>query len=162
MNLAVEAIVDELGRVPRFADVEIVKRAQRHERGTLVVTVVVDHRDGVGTQLLEELSKWLVRRIDALPPPAFPYQLELASVGLERPLSTAAEFARFHGRRVKVITKLHIGRRTEFEGEIAAADEVAVRIADPHAGPTDIPYAAIKRAHLVYDPRADLQRRKRR
>jgi hypothetical protein len=35
-----------------------------------------------------------------------------------------------------------------------------VTIRDPHAGPTPIPFAAIKRAHLIYDPSTDLKKKR--
>lgn len=154
-----EAIVSSIHTAPEFSDLEILKWTIRRERGVVMIGVVIDRESGVDTNVCEAVSKHIARRADALPPPVPLYQVEVASAGLERPLLTPEHFRRFAGRAAKVVTTLRIRNRTEFSGPIEAADETAVTIADPHAGPTPIPYAAVKRASLVYDPRADLRKR---
>jgi ribosome maturation factor RimP len=142
-----------------FQDVEVLRTTVRRENRAHVLSLVIDREGGVDTDLCEAISRYLIRRIDALDPLA-DYRVEVASAGLERPLLTPSHYRRFRGKVAKVVTSLHIGNRIEFTGPIDVVTEDAVTILDPHAGPTPIPYAAIKRAHLVYDPSQDLKRKR--
>ena len=87
------------------------------------------------------------------------FQLEVSSAGLARPLLRPEHFLRFRGREVNIITTLSIKSRVEFTGPIAQSDQTSVTVDDKYAGPTALPYAAIKRANLVYDPREDLRKK---
>ncbi len=155
-----ERILQSIGRSSEFPRLEVLKSNVRRERGTLMLSVTVDRDGGVDTNLCEAISRYITRRADALPPPVPAYQIEVASAGLDRPLLTPQHFIRFTGRVIKVITTLRIANRTEFTGEIVWADDNVVCVADPHAGQTQIPYGAIKRANLVYEPAEDFHKAK--
>jgi ribosome maturation factor RimP len=154
------AIAASVAKAPEFRGVEVLKSVVRRERGSYVLSLIVDCEDGVDTDLCEEISRYLIRRVDELPPPIPNYRVEVASAGLDRPLLTPAHYRRFAGQRIKVITTLRIANRTEFSGAIGHVNEEAVTVADPYAGPTPIPYAAIKRANLIYDPAQDLKKKR--
>ena len=160
MRTALEGIAAAVPTVAAFRDVEILKTTVRRENRAQVVSLMVDREGGVDFDLCEAISRYLIARIDALDPPVPEYRVEVASAGLDRPLLTPSHYRRFRGREAKVVTSLHIGNRVEFTGAIDAVTDDAVTILDPHAGPTPIPYAAIKRAHLVYDPASDLKKKK--
>ena len=149
-----EDILNSIGE--RFAGVEVLKASARRERGLLAVTVVVDREGGVDTVLCEAISKYVTQRLDALRP-VQAYRVEVGSAGVERPLLKPDHFRQFAGRAARVITSLRINNRVEFAGPIRCAGEASVTIADPHAGDVEIPFAAVKRAHLTYEPREDLR-----
>jgi ribosome maturation factor RimP len=153
------AHVDAIART--LADIEVVKCTVVRERGTWVVRVVVDRDGGISIDLCEDINRRLAQRIDEMGQDAPEYQIEVESAGLERQLYTPANYRRFAGRRAKVVTSQSLGNRVEFTGPIIAADDVAVVIDDPHAGATAVPYAIIKHARLVYDPRSDLKKSRR-
>lgn len=157
---AIEGVMASVAGEDRFDGVEIVRSALRREHGAYVVETVVDREGGVDTDLCEAISRALIRGIDALVPSIGSYRVEVASAGLDRPLLKPEHYRRFAGRIVKVITTLRIANRTEFTGAIGGSDDSSATILDPHAGPTQIPFAAIKRANLVFDPSADLKKRK--
>ena len=161
LRSALEEIASSVPASPEFRDVEVLKVTVGREHRAYVVALIVDRAGGVDTDLCQAISKHLIRKIDTLDPPVDDYRVEVASAGLERPLLVPAHFARFRGAPAKVVTSLHIANRVEFTGAIGAVTEEAVTILDPHAGPTPIPYPAIKRAHLVYDPSQDLKKKKR-
>jgi len=141
-----------------FPGIEVLKAGAHRERGVLSVKVVVDRAGGVDTALCEKISKYVTQRLDVLEPIA-QYRVEVQSAGVERPLLSPEHFRRFAGRGARVITSLHIKNRVEFSGPIVASGEQSVTLADPHAGEVEIPYAAIKRAHLTYEPREDLRKK---
>ena len=142
---------------PDLADVELVRILIRREHGAYVVDATIDCEGGVGTALCESIGRRIGRRIDDARPD-LEYRIEVASAGLDRPLLTPEHFRRFAGKQARIITMLRIGNRTEFQGSIGSTTDDAVEIHDPHAGDVLVPYAAIKRANLVYEPSEDLKR----
>ena len=142
-----------------FGGVEVLRTLIRREGRTQVLSLIVDREGGMDTDACARISRFIINRIGALDPPIEDYRIEVSSAGLERPLLTPEHYRRFRGRPAKVITSLHIGNRVEFNGPIDAVTDEAVTIRDPHAGPTPIPFAAIKRAHLIYDPSSDLKKK---
>jgi ribosome maturation factor RimP len=155
---SLENVAREVAAMPQFADVEFLRVTVRRERGTHVISIMIDRDGGVGTALCEEVSRSLIRRVEELAY-VVDYRVEVSSAGLDRPLEGHEQFRRFIGKKARAITTLRIANRTEFAGRIATVTADAVTIEDPYAGPTPLPYAAIKRAHLVYDPTADLKRK---
>jgi ribosome maturation factor RimP len=154
-----EAICAGLATAPAFCDLEVLKIAIHKEHRVYHVSVTIDKDVGVDSNLCEAVSRHIERRIEELPPPVPLFTIEVASAGVERPLLRPEHYRRFKGRPINVITTLRVKNRTEFTGSIADADDNAVIIDDKYAGVTPLPYAVIKRAHLVYDPRSDLNRK---
>lgn len=76
------------------------------------------------------------------------YTVEVSSPGPARPLTKPHHFRRFLGRRVRVRTREAIEGRTEFKGELIAADEREVALAG-EAGTVTIPHERIRRSNLV-------------
>jgi len=159
MQQRIEELCGRLTSVPQFYDLEVLKCVVHKEHRTFHVSIMIDRESGVDSNLCEAVSRYIERRIEELPPPVPLFSLEVASAGLARPLLRPEHYSRFRGRLINVITTLRIKNRTEFTGEIEQADDDMVTINDKYAGVTPIPYAAIKRANLVYDPRDDLRRK---
>lgn len=155
-----EETVAAVAASPDLDEVEILKSTIAREHGAYVIGLVIDREGGVDIALCESVSRALIRRVDQLVPPVENYRVEVSSAGLDRPLLSAAHYRRFRGQEAKVITRLRIGTRIEFTGAIGSVTDDAVTILDPHAGPTPIPYAVIKRAHLVYDPSQDFKKKR--
>ena len=154
-----EAICERLTQLPEFRDVEVLKCSVRKEHRVHYVSIMIDRKGGVDSNLCEAVSRYVEKQIEELPPPVPMFQLEVASAGLARPLLRAEHFRRFRGQEVNIITTLRIKNRVEFTGPIADADDNSVTVDDKYAGVTPLPYAAIKRANLVYDPREDFKRK---
>lgn len=149
-----------LPRVAAFRGIEVVRSIARADRGGLLLKLTIDRDGGVDAHLCEAVSRFITRWMEAQPPPVPPYQIEVSSPGVERPLLVPEHYRRFTGRRAKIITAIPVGSRTEFVGPIEAADDAQVIIADARAGLTTIPYEAIKLANLVFDPAEDLKKRR--
>jgi len=69
----------------------------RHQR----LRVIVDQTGGVSSDTLTAISRALSLQLDAADPIAGRYELEVSSPGLDWPLTTAADFHRHVGERVK-------------------------------------------------------------
>ncbi|MGE0174380.1 MAG: ribosome maturation factor RimP [Oligoflexales bacterium] len=79
-----------------------------------------------------------------------PYNLEISSPGLERPLRFKDHFKRFIGEEVRVNLTIKIGARANGQGklvDVSAQDEVILETGD---GQWVFPLQSVKKAHLVY------------
>jgi ribosome maturation factor RimP len=88
--------------------------------------------------------------LDASDPIPGQYTLEVSSPGLERPLRTAQQFARFVGETVFVETlQPHEGRR-RFKGALTAVGDATVEV-EVDGRRWTLPFAGIRKAHLAPD-----------
>jgi ribosome maturation factor RimP len=146
-TVEVEAMVRP---VVEAAGLELVEATLLRERGRRVVRVTVDRDGGIDLDTIGEVSGRIGRRLDLEGFDPGPYDLEVSSPGLERPLRGPRDFERRVGQRVKVRTAQPIeGSRTHV-GSIASADEHAVRIAT-EAGEREIRYEDMTSARTVFE-----------
>ena len=80
----------------------------------------------VGIEDCEAVSREVSAQLDVADPISGNYTLEVSSPGLERPLFTPAQFARYVGQVAKVGLKLPQDGRRRLQGEILRADAAAV------------------------------------
>ena len=113
------------------------------ERSGETLRIFIDHPTGVTLELCERVTHALGDLRER-------HALEVSSPGPKRPLTKPEHFQRFVGRRARV--KAAVGGGTEqpssVVGELIGASEQEVTLAAPE-GIVAIPYAAIKRSHLV-------------
>ena len=116
--------------------------------GGRCLRVFIDHPDGVTLALCERVTALLSEERER-------YSLEVSSPGSERPLTKPAHFRRFVGRRARVRTRHprpvgQAGARPtrSFTGELVGATDDEITLA-ADTGVIAIPYAAIRRSHLV-------------
>jgi ribosome maturation factor RimP len=79
-----------------------------------------------------------------------PYQLEVSSPGLDRPLTKPMHFERFTGRKARVEVETPINGQRRFVGVIAGIGPEVVRLAVDR-GEVQLAFSAISRARLVPD-----------
>jgi ribosome maturation factor RimP len=105
--------------------------------------VTVDDCANVSRVLLEMLDQWNGAPDD--------YVLEVSSPGVERPLRRVADWRRFAGRSVSVLSPA-VGGRREFEIVDVEVDEVApvVVLRDGKGSDIRVPLAEVKEARLVF------------
>ena len=89
------------------------------------------------------------------------YTVEVSSPGIFRRLTVPEHFQRFLGERVKVIAEGEVegeaeGGRREYCGELMAADDRGVEVADEQDGRVTVSYDRIRKANL--DPVLDFGR----
>ena len=76
----------------------------------------------VGIEDCEAVSREVSAQLDVADPITGHYTLEVSSPGVDRPLFTAAQFARFAGDTAKVTLKLPQDGRRRLQGAIASVD----------------------------------------
>jgi ribosome maturation factor RimP len=80
----------------------------------------------VGIEDCEATSREVSAQLDVADPISGHYTLEVSSPGVDRPLFTAAQFARFMGETAKVTLKVPQDGRRRLQGAITAVDGDAI------------------------------------
>ena len=98
----------------------------------------------------EAVSREVSGVLDVNDPIASHYELEVSSPGIDRPLFTAAQFARHIGEQVKVTLQIPLDGRRRLQGAIERVDgeDIALRI-DGHE--VVVQHPNIEKARLVPD-----------
>lgn len=157
LQLAFERELDAIAHDGAFGRLEIVQHRSRTARGSTQFTVTIDRPGGVDLALCERVAARINATLESIDAP---YALEVESAGLERPLVRPADYERFSGSPARIVTSLTIDGGKTHRGTLRGVRGSAV-ILETQKGELPLPIAAIKSAHLEYDPRADLQRDKR-
>jgi ribosome maturation factor RimP len=123
----------------------------------LYIDVPADAGDGrqVGIEDCEAVSREVSAQLDVEDPITSHYTLEVSSPGIDRPLFTAAQFARFAGEDVKVTLRLPQEGRRRLQGRIAGVEGDTVRIGLEGIGGEplvlDVAIGNVEKARLVPD-----------
>jgi len=149
-------IVHGIPHEPGFAAVEIVLSEARRVRGGYALSVTVDKEGGVDVAVCERVTARINHALEAFPEP---YTLEVESAGLNRPLVKPADYDRFAGQNVKLLTTLALAGAKTHRGVLAGLRGTDVILETPK-GEVPIPLDAVRSANIEYDIRADLSRAK--
>lgn len=159
---AISAVMEPVLRAHAVVPVEVTFRA---EPGGWVLRVTVEPEaaafaadqapplGGADVGLLAELSRDLSAALDVADVIAHRYTLEVSSPGLDRPLHSASDFARFVGK----VAKLHLARPTEdgqkvLRGHIVSVDRAAPAVTIDADGKLFVTtLSEISRANLVFE-----------
>jgi ribosome maturation factor RimP len=113
---------------------------------------VLDHAEGreVALDDCEAASRELSALLDVEDPIPGHYLLEVSSPGIDRPLFTAAQFARVLGQDVKVLLAAPIEGRRRLRGKLVAVD--GERLTFEAEGKTfEFDHSAVESARVVPD-----------
>ncbi|HEX9708091.1 MAG TPA: ribosome maturation factor RimP [Steroidobacteraceae bacterium] len=115
-----------------------------------VVRVYIDRTDGAGVGLddCERVSRAIGAVLEAEEPIGHEYQLEVSSPGFDRPLRTAAHFARFAGSEARIELAAPIEGRRRFRGLLGPVADGNVTI-EVDRREWKLPLAGISKARLV-------------
>ena len=117
-------------------------------RGNGLLRLYIDAEAGITLDDCERVSRAVSEVLDAEDPIPGNYTLEVSSPGLERPLRTAQQFARFVGETVYVETVEAIEGRRRFKGALTAAGAATIEI-EVDGRRWTLPLSGIRKAHLA-------------
>jgi ribosome maturation factor RimP len=138
-------LADEVGL--ELVDVELVPQGRRR-----IVRVLLDKIGGITISDCAQFSRRLADCLDMNQTIAGPYQLEVSSPGIQRPLKTLEAFERFTGQQAALTTvEPHDGRRN-FDGTLLAPDDGRVGLRTDDGQDHWFEWTDVKSAHLVVDP----------
>lgn len=115
-----------------------------------LVRLYIDRTDGAPVALddCERVSHAVGKALDAQDPIEREYQLEVSSPGFDRPLRTAAHFARFAGSEARIELAEPLEGRRRFRGKLGPIEDGKVMI-EVDRREWRIPLAGISKARLV-------------
>lgn len=95
--------------------------AERRERGLRIIQVFVDTDDGITIAECAEISRDLGAEMEALNVINEPYELEVSSPGIEKPLKMLRQYRKNVGRKFKIQFWKDTERQT-FSGTLATIE----------------------------------------
>jgi ribosome maturation factor RimP len=104
----------------------------------------------VGIEDCEAVSREIAALLDLNDPISTEYTLEVSSPGIDRPLFTTAQFARFIGEQAKINLRLPQDGRRRLHGRIVRTEGDKVVIAE-EKGEYTVAHDNIEKARLVPD-----------
>jgi ribosome maturation factor RimP len=98
-------------------------------RGNSLLRIYIDHLERpITIEDCEAVSRELSAQLDVNDPISGRYTLEVSSPGIDRPLFTPAQFARFIGEKAKIALNLPTDGRRRLLGTIRAVDDDRITI----------------------------------
>ena len=97
----------------------LVGRSERRERGRRIIQLYVDTDEGISISQCADVSRELGAKLDGLNALSEPYELEVSSPGIDRPLTKLRQYKKNVGRKFKV-TYRHDDEQKTMNGTLAA------------------------------------------
>jgi ribosome maturation factor RimP len=145
-------------RVAASLGLEIFDVQFRREAPGMVLRVQIDRPgtaatpdESVSVEDCANVSRDLSAILDVEDVVPTAYTLEVSSPGLDRPLRHAQDYARFAGRKARIVTREKIDGQTFFKGQLAGVDGDAVLMDGEDRRRHRLPLTVITRANLEVD-----------
>lgn len=150
-----ERIREIAARVADTYGLMIDEVVMRREGGADVLRIVLDRpgpaatpEDSVSITDCQRVSQELSTILDVEDLLPDSYTLEVSSPGLDRPLRSAQDYARFAGRLAKIVTREPVERQTAFAGRLRGLDGEDVLFEREGGKLVRLPMRLISRARL--------------
>lgn len=138
--------------------VELFDLVLLHERSGWVLRVVIDVPDlpgqppSVSVDQCADVSRDLSTAFDVDEVIEHAYTLEVSSPGVERPLRTLRDFARFEGKLAKLWVVQMPGSKTSvLQARVRGIRDELVQVETDGGDLREIAFADIKKSHLVFE-----------
>ena len=142
-------------RVAHARGLEVWDIQSRREAIGHVVRVFIDRPgpaatpdESVSVEDCEQVNRELSTILDVEDPLPFAYTLEVSSPGLDRPLRSAGDYARFAGRLAKVVVSEAVNNQKAFEGRLRGVESDDVLLEAPNGRMHRLPLRLITRGRL--------------
>lgn len=126
-----------------FWGLEYLSRARQ-----TVLRVFIDRAEGINVDDCALVSRQISAVLDVEDPIAVEYTLEVSSPGMDRPLFTLEQFARYIGEQVKIRLRAPFEGRRNFNGLLTGIEGDEVVITDTEHEYL-LPIEMIDKAHVV-------------
>jgi len=122
MPFDLEHVKEVAQRVAESSGLELVEVDMRGGGKARMLRIVIDKPAGVTHEDCASVSREVGTILDVEDAVPGSYTLEVSSPGLDRKLEKAADFARFTGSLVKLMTREPVHNNRHFEGRLEAFD----------------------------------------
>jgi len=131
---------------------EVVEVAVKGGGASRLVRISIDKPAGVTHGDCELISQQVGTILDVEDVvPGGRYTLEVSSPGVERKLATAGDFARFQGKKIKVVLREPVEGRRNWEGTLAGFADGRVTLETGGPAPLRIALDEIRKANLKFE-----------
>jgi len=145
----IEAIA---GRVAASEGIEVVEVAVKGGGSSRLVRISIDKPQGVSHSDCELVSQQVGTILDVEDVvPGGRYTLEVSSPGVERKLTRPGDFARFQGRKIKLVLRQPVEGRRNWEGTLAGFEDGCVTLDTGAAPPLRVALDDIQKANLKFE-----------
>ena len=104
---------------------ELVEISTRREKGSFILSIVVDRVEPIDLKTISELSEILSSYLDEIDDSEEPYLLDISSLGAEKPLKIE-DLSKYVLRYVHVHVQNAIDGQNIFEGELSEVNEDSI------------------------------------
>jgi ribosome maturation factor RimP len=144
LNDRIRRIVEEvLGGGNLF----LVDLAMRGHKGSRVIEIFIDGDKGIGVDELATISREVGFLLDTEEVIPGKYQLIVSSPGIDRPLTSARQYAKNIGRTLSVSYREN-GEEQKLTGELKAVDEDGIVLDIQGQGDKNIPHEDVVEARV--------------
>jgi len=138
-------------RVGASEGIEIVEVQLLGGGGSRVLRIFIDSEAGITVDDCALVSHHASGALDVADPIASAYTLEVSSPGWDRPLFTPEQYRAYVGERVKLKLAYPVSGQRNCTGTLLAVDAEGVEIGVTDESRLNVPFAAIRKAHLVIE-----------
>ena len=138
-----QPVVEDLGY--EFVGLEYAGQSK-----SAVLRIYIDHEQGIDLDDCSRVSTEVAAVLDVEDPISGQYNLEISSPGLDRPLFTPEQYARFAGEQVKLSTFAPVEGRRKFKCSILSVDGERL-VVEQDGAEIALEFSNIAKARLVPD-----------
>ncbi len=143
VRAAAEPVLSSLGL--ELVDIEVVGSGRAR-----TLRLMIDRDGGIDLDTLAEANGPVSQALDAVDALSGPYNLELSSPGLERPLRRPSDFRRFVGTLISVKSRDVVAGARRHRGLLAEADDTGIAL-EVDGERRQFSYDAIALARTVFE-----------
>jgi ribosome maturation factor RimP len=115
-----------------------------------VLRLFIDSEEGITLDDCEAVSHQVSAVLDVEDPIKTEYNLEVSSPGLDRPLFTFTQFAKYVGEEVQVRLTMAVAGKRKFTARLESVDEEQQSLTFSHNEETwDVSFSLVDKANLV-------------
>lgn len=115
-----------------------------------LLRIYIDSEEGITIDDCEKVSRQVSAILDVEDPISGEYTLEVSSPGVDRPLFTVEQFARYIGEVVSIRTRGPIEGRRKFKGTITEVSDGDI-VLDIDGESFRLPHGDIEKATIVFE-----------
>lgn len=154
-TMQADSIVERIDKIAaeaaRVSGVEFIHSEIVGSKRNMTVRIYIDKPQGVTLEDCSTVSRAVETVIDADDFIPSTYVLEVSSPGLERPLFSVQDFAKFAGKKAKVRTSEAVNGQANFSGRIISVEGSEIIFEDKTNGEIRIPFDKVAKASLKVD-----------
>lgn len=142
-----QQLIDALEPLAEQAGLELVSIELVGSKKAPTIRIFLDAPGGISFDQIMDSHEWIDAYLDREDPFPGAYTLEVSSPGIDRPLRKRADFDRFAGEQVLILTREE-GKRRKYTGELVGLRDDDIVLRGEDGGETTVAYEAITKAHI--------------